>query len=411
MGLNILYHHRTQGRGAEGHHIASIVRELQALGHRVTVLSPPGIDPLDPVNSLPVDKTRVSTGGIQSIWKWVSRHLPNSAFEMMEIGYNLVAYWRMRRELKSQPFDLVYERYAFYLVAGAMLARRHRVPFVLEVNEVSGIANRARIQSYPGICAAFERFLFARCTAIHAVSSYLKERVLRHGVSPDTVCVASNAFSLGSIAGVNKDPALTRQLGLEGSTVIGFAGWFDAWDHLDALIRIFAGLRRSHRDIKLLLIGDGPASPELKLAAAQLQVQADVVFTGAVPRSEIYRTIALIDIAVLPHSNDFGSPVVMFEFMGLGVPVVAPKLAPILDVHRDGETALLFTPLDEEDCRRQIECLILSQDLRAGIGRAARDKLLRDHTWQQNAERILASAGLASGAQAGPIAVPTAVQA
>ena len=38
MKLNILYHHRTQGRGAEGVHITSIVRALQAMGHSVTVL-------------------------------------------------------------------------------------------------------------------------------------------------------------------------------------------------------------------------------------------------------------------------------------------------------------------------------------------------------------------------------------
>ena len=35
---------------------------------------------------------------------------------------------------------------------GAMLARRHGIPFVLEANEVSGIAHRARRQSFPRLC-------------------------------------------------------------------------------------------------------------------------------------------------------------------------------------------------------------------------------------------------------------------
>ena len=59
--LRVLYHHRTQGRGAEGLHVASIVRALQAQGHQVTVVSPPGIDPLDPASSAPVDKAAVKT--------------------------------------------------------------------------------------------------------------------------------------------------------------------------------------------------------------------------------------------------------------------------------------------------------------------------------------------------------------
>jgi hypothetical protein len=75
VSLRILYHHRTQGRGAEGLHIRSIVEALRDMGHAVTVLSPPGVDPLAAESDIPVDKTSVSTSGVQSLWKWVSRHL------------------------------------------------------------------------------------------------------------------------------------------------------------------------------------------------------------------------------------------------------------------------------------------------------------------------------------------------
>ena len=51
--LRILYHHRTQGRGAEGVHIASIVGALSAMGHQVTVLGPPGVDALATAGSAP----------------------------------------------------------------------------------------------------------------------------------------------------------------------------------------------------------------------------------------------------------------------------------------------------------------------------------------------------------------------
>jgi len=80
--LNILYHHRTQGRGAEGVHISSVVRALEKLGHRVTMVSPPGIDPLSAAGNAPVDKSNVSTSGVQTVWKWVSRYLPNALFEV-----------------------------------------------------------------------------------------------------------------------------------------------------------------------------------------------------------------------------------------------------------------------------------------------------------------------------------------
>lgn len=410
MSLNILYHHRTQGRGAEGHHIASIVREMRGMGHRVTVLSPSGIDPLDEQQSAPVDKTRVATGGIQSVWKWISRHAPNFVFELAEIAYNVSAYRRMSKALAADRYDLVYERYAFYLVAGAALAARRRIPFVLEANEVSGIAGRARRQTFPRLCGAVEGFLLRRCTAILAVSSHLRERILLKGVAAASVHVVPNAFSTERLPETHENQDLEAKLGLEGSTVLGFAGWFDTWDRLDSLLENFSILRKDYPRLKLLLIGDGAVMPELRRQARRLNIEADVVFTGAVPRKDVYRYLSLLDIAVLTHSNDFGSPVVMFEFMGLKIPVVAPRLAPILDVHRHESTALLFAPLDGADCRRQLERLIRSETLRQEIAAQAHAKLLADHTWKGNAELILSAAGLAAGLKAGlaPVSAPEA---
>lgn len=393
MKLNILYHHRTQGRGAEGVHIVSIVHALQAMGHSVTVLSPPGVDPLDPRHSAPVDKSKVKTGGIQTLWKWISRHLPNFLFELAEIGYNVAAYLRLQRVLRTRKFDLIYERYAFYLVAGAVVARRHGIPFVLEANEVNGIAHRARSQSYPGLCGRFERFLFARCVGIHTVSSQLKRMILRQGVPDSRVHVVPNAFDVAKVKIRGKNPDLMHQYQLSGKLVLGFAGWFDRWDRLDFFVEVFRILRKSHDDLKLVLIGDGPVLDEIRKLVARHGLEKHIVFTGPVARDRIYEFLALIDVAVLPHSNDFGSPVVMFEFMGLKIPLVAPRLPPIQDVHVHGETAMLFDPLKIESCRLAIESLVVSPEIRAQLAQRAYAKLQNDHTWQRNASLILESAG------------------
>jgi len=392
--LRIAYHHRTQGRGAEAVHISSIVHALRAMGHEVVVVSPPGIDPLDPANTTPVDKSQVKTGGMQTLWKLVSKHLPNFLFEIAEIGYNLPAYRRLGRALDGQRFDLVYERYAFFLVAGAVAARRRGVPFVLEANEVSGIPNRARRQSYPGLARRFERFLFARCAGIHTVSSYLKKMILAQGVADERVHVVPNALDVSKVEGIGGKGPLEGELGLQGRLVMGFAGWFDRWDRLDFFIEVFDGVRKSHPGVAMLLIGDGAVLGEARRAVAERGLSADVFFTGAVPRAQVHRYLNLIDIAVLPHSNEFGSPVVMFEFMGLRKPVVAPRLPPIEDVHRDGETALLFKPLDAAECRDAIERLVASPELRARIAGNAWDRLVTQHSWKRNAELILQAAGL-----------------
>jgi len=347
---------------------------------------------MDSAHSTPVDKSRVSTGGTQTLWKLISRYLPNFLFEIAEILYNIPAYRRLASVLASEKFDIIYERYAFYLFAGAVLARKHGIPFVLEANEVSGIANRARRQSYPGLCSTFERFVFARCAGIHTVSSHLKKMIEKQGVPEARAHVVPNAFDVAKVEGIGRSQDLSRKLDTRSRLVIGFAGWFDHWDRLDFFVEVFRSLRKSHSNVVLMLVGDGPVVAGARRLVDNYDLAHDVIFTGAVPRTEIYHFLSLIDIAVLPHSNDFGSPVVMFEFMGLKKPLVAPRLAPIEDVHQDGDTALLFDPLNVDQCRGAIEKLVASPVLREQLAERAYRKLASQHTWQRNAELILCSA-------------------
>lgn len=394
MGLRILYHHRTQGRGAEGHHIRSIVLALRELGHEVDVLSPAGGDPFAAGRSMPVNIRSANVRGIERIGRWISRRLPNALFELAEIGYNVIAWRKTRAALRRASYDLVYERYAFYMVGGALAARARGVPFVLEANEVSGIPDRTRPQVLPGLAGWFERRLFARCASIHCVSSYLRPMIERQGVPAERIVLAPNAFDPSHVSPAGDLEGLRDSLGLRGRTVIGFVGWFTYWDRLDFLIDTFAAFAPAHPDTVLLLIGDGPMTDALREQARRLGVEDRVRFTGAVPRSQVFDHIRLLDVGVLPHSNPFGSPVVMFEMMGLGIPVVAPRLAPMRDVLVEGVTGSMFEPLDADSCRDSVTRLVRSADERRSMGARAQARVLEQYTWRRNAERILASVGL-----------------
>ncbi|MBL0125027.1 MAG: glycosyltransferase [Betaproteobacteria bacterium] len=393
--LRILYHHRTQGRGAEGVHIVSIVHALEKMGHHVMVLSPSGVDPMKAAGDAPVDKSPVKTKGMQRVWSWISRNLPNWLFELAEIAYNVPAGRRLEEVLAASHYDIIYERYAFYLLAGSRKAAKYNIPFVLEANEVSGIKDRARKQNFERLCRRFERSLFSRCAGILTVSSHLRDRILANGVEPARVRVVPNAVDIEKFALVKRDPGLIAQLGLTGSKVMVVAGWFDKWDRLDFLMSALAKLTAPFPDVKLLVVGDGPVLAEARTKAASLGLDKHLVFAGAVPRKAVLGYLCLADIAVLPHSNEFGSPVVMFEFMGLHVPVVAPRLAPIEDVHVDGETALLFAPLKLEELTDKLSALLSSSELRKAVADRAYAQLVREHTWEQNARQILDVAGRA----------------
>lgn len=395
VGLRILYHHRTQGRGAESVHIGSIVRALETMGHEVTVVGPPGVDTLSTEGQPPTDKSAVDTRGLSVLWKWVSRNLPGAFFELSEIAYNIIAWWRLRDLVRRDKFDLVYERYAFFLVAGAWLAKRRGVPFVLEVNEVSGLAERARRQTFPRICRLFEGALFARCTGILTVSTYLARLASKAGADPSKVFVVPNAVDLEILEPLPRRSDLVARYGLEGRRVIAFAGWFDDWDRLEMLVRVTHRLKPEHPEIATLMIGDGPQADALRALAIKLGVEGDVVLTGAVQRAEIHEHMALADIAVLPHAALYQSPMVMFEFMARRCPIVGPNVAGVEDVLVDGESAITFERGDEEALIDAIARLLEDPVLGDRLADAAYELLREQHLWSHNAAKILVAARLA----------------
>ncbi len=384
--MKILYLHRTHGRGAEGVHISSIVREWRRMGHSVSILSPPGVDPMAMAGEKPVDKSEFRTTGMDSVWKFVSNRLPQWLFEILEIVYNLFSLPALWISIRKNRPAFIYERYAFFHFAGGLISRLTGVPLILEVNEVSGI-KRARRQIFLRFCECFEKRVFERAAIIFTVSSFLKNRILERS-GGEKVVVMPNAVDAAVLNRKTRREEIRKKHGLGSSVVLGFAGWFDEWDRLDLLIEAYGVLRDRH-DMAVLLIGDGKIRSSLEEHVLSLGGNARVYFTGPVARAEIFDYLDAVDIPVFPHSNDFGSPVVLFEFMSLGKPVVAPGLPPMRDVLQDGNNGLLFPPLDKEKLQEAMKRLIEDGNLRRILGETARSCVASRHTWAANAAGIL----------------------
>jgi len=389
--LNILYHHRTMGRGAEGSHIAHIVKAFKAAGHNVTVVSPPGVDPLKSIGAKPLDKTDEKVQGVTILWRFISRHAPQFFFEILEVGYNFQAIPRLGRIIREKKIDCIYERSAFFLFSGAFASQRHSIPLIVEANEAVGI-ERARKLFLVWLASRCERYTMKRADTVFTVSSYLAGMLSRHAGSTSRIVVMPNAIDPERFSQPVNGAAIRKRLGITGKTVLGFAGWFDWWDRLDLLIELQAELvELGYTDVVTLLVGHGTMVGELQDQVVAHGISDNVFFTGPVEKSDVLDYIDALDIGVLPHSNEFGSPMVLFEMMALGKCVVAPDVAPITDVVEDGVNGVIFPCLDKEALKMKIIALLKDKPNQEKIGRQARERVMRNNTWEKNAERILQS--------------------
>ena len=382
--MNILFHHRTQGHGVERVHILGMVSGFMQAGHTVEIVSPPGVT-VSPNNGTET----VSHQEIMSPWKKVVRFLPGLFFELMELFYNGVSFRRLARQMKKTRFDMIYERYAFLHFSGALLAARHRIPLYLELNFTSMTPlYRKRSRLIGPIQKALERRIFSAADGLIVVSTSLKEKLIEDGYAPHRILVTPNAVDSQFLE--EQHESVRKELKLDSKRVIGFVGGFYPWHGVDMLIQILPDLVREVPNVAALLIGDGPLRLSLQKQVETMGLTDCVRFTGQIAHAILPRYVAAFDVGVLPDSNDYASPMKVYEYMAMGKPVIAPKLAPLEEGIIDGKVGLLFCPQNKKALAEAIITLLTDEAKRHEMGEAARCHVRQNHTWKNNAAAVLA---------------------
>jgi glycosyltransferase involved in cell wall biosynthesis len=386
------------GRSSQAMHIRSLVEALKAAGHEVTILSPPGVDPLKSAGIMPFLRKADRARGLERVWKYISCECPQFVFEVFELLYNLFLPFRLLPILWRQPDAVLYERHAYFMFMGVLLGKWLKRPVVLEVNELAGFT-RARGLIMERLARTIDAWVFSRAHHILCVSRVLADEARQRGARSESVHVLPNAIDANRFRIPRPEQSLRSRLGLEGSIVLGHVGLFYRWDRLDVLIKVVKNIRDLHPEIKVLLVGDGPEMENLRQTAFRLGMERAIILPGPVPRDDVPAYIDAMDICVLPDSNAFGSPIALFEFMAMGKPCVAPDLGPMRDVIDDHVTGMLFPHGDYNALGKVLLRLVEDSALRKQLGARAKDTVFERHTWAANARVVVQLAAGESSAK------------
>ena len=379
-------------------HIRSLVEALKAAGHEVTIVSPPGVDPLKSAGIMPFLRKADRARGLERVWKYISCECPQFVFEIFELLYNLFLPFRLLPILWRQPDAVLYERHAYFMFMGVLLGKWLKRPVVLEVNELAGFT-RARGLIMERLARTIDAWVFSRAHHILCVSRVLADEARQRGARSESVHVLPNAIDANRFRIPRPEQSLRSRLGLEGSIVLGHVGLFYRWDRLDVLIKVVKNIRDLHPEIKVLLVGDGPEMENLRQTAFRLGMERAIILPGPVPRDDVPAYIDAMDICVLPDSNAFGSPIALFEFMAMGKPCVAPDLGPMRDVIDDHVTGMLFPHGDYNALGKVLLRLVEDSALRKQLGARAKDTVFERHTWAANARVVVQLAAGESSAK------------
>jgi glycosyltransferase involved in cell wall biosynthesis len=323
--------------------------------------------------------------------------------ESRMLSYNLRFAFKVSKLLRGRRVGAFYQRHGRFVVAGALLSTLSGVPFILEYNgSETWMADHwdpARFRSLLRLC---EETSLSRAHLIVVVSEALKQDLLGRGIAEGRILVNPNAVDPDVFQPGCGGDEVRGQVGLAASdVVVGFLGTFHYWHGIKVLEQAIQQLVRDEATdevigkLRFLLVGEGLLRVEM-ISHLEPYVGSKVFFTGLIPHGQIPAYLDAADILVSPHVRMpdgqpfFGSPTKIFEYMAMEKGIVASNLDQLSHVLKHERSAWLVEPGDVSELASAIVLLARNPVLRHQLGQNARASALAEHTWRQNAERVLA---------------------
>ena len=277
-------------------------------------------------------------------------------------------------------------------LAGWILARVKRVPFVLDLEDLwpdSLIAMGFRNKIVIGCLRGLERFLYRHSEHILVVAEQMQEYLIQSGIP-------ANKISLIPLGANLPTPRETRQTvrqryGWEANEVIAvYVGAHGPANALDTLLRAAEQLV-AVPGVKLVLFGDGSDKPRLQQLLNDLKlpnlILADPVAPELVP--DILGA-ADIGIASLKQTETFKTvrPNKLYEYMAVGLPIICCIDGEARRLVETVNSGIYVTPEDEAGLAKALQELTVNPELRRRLGEQGRSFVIREGDRAKLAEQM-----------------------
>ncbi len=173
---------------------------------------------------------------------------------------------------------------------------------------------------------------------------------------------------------------IKEALGLKNEFVVGYHGRIANEKDLFTLLRAFNWLRRHHKEVRLLIVGDGLQSIKEKLKATP-----GVILPGAKNNAQDY--LSLMNVYVTPSLTETTS-LTTLEAMSCGLPVISTPVGYIKEYLSNGYNGLIFQRRDAYALYKHLEFIRQNPQIASLYGNRARKMVLKGFNWSTTIDGI-----------------------
>ncbi len=375
-------HFRPDLHAATGEVMTQLVEQLGSRGHHVTVVTSlpwyRGHRVAEEWRGRPWRRERTEWGEVIRVWPFPTdkTNIPARA-----IGFGGMTSVATALALTVSRPDVVMAMSppVFLGDAAWLLARRWRVPFVLNLQDIFpdiavelGALNSERVL---GVARRHERSLYRRADAITVLSED-QARNVRSKLdrdTPDRITVIRNFVDLDRIAPTGRDNEYRRRHGLAGKTVVMYSGNVGLSQSFE-LMRHAADRNAADPDLVFVINGEGAARPSIDRWAA---TRDNVLVVDFGPRSEVATILGAADLHLILLRSGLARSSTPSKFYGIlaaGRPVLASidEGSEVASVVKEADVGLAVPPDDPWAFTQALDQLLADPDELVAMGERAR---------------------------------------
>lgn len=376
----------------------TLARELTELGHEVTIIA----SSFDHVTR---KETRLRSNeicraeiidGVRFLWLRTPRYPGNG----LARNWNMLVFAaRVLTGTGTRGFDrpdviIGSSPHLFGALGAEILARRLRVPFVLEVRDLwpqslIDLANMS--ERHPVVLALglIERYLYRHAKRIVTLLPGASQLIVKKGANPSKVVWIPNGADISATETIEPTP--------EGPVTLMYAGTHGLANGLDLVLDGAKLLQQDRQapNLQFVLLGDGPNKKHL-INRAKAEGISNVTFLPAVPKSQVYSLLRQAHgfLLILQDSPVFRwgvSPNKLFDYFAIGRPVLFGVNTPYNPVAESG-AGITFKPGDAQafvEAVKQFAALSAAQ--RDAMSDAGRRHVRENYDFRQLARKVEAT--------------------
>ncbi|MDH4123794.1 MAG: glycosyltransferase [Thermoplasmata archaeon] len=336
--------------------IDSTCRELQKRGHEVVIFAPSALG-----------KT-VDGPNYRIVW------LPARRFGHYE-GYRISVYPSgIVSRIKDESPDIIHSHGISFAGIQALIASRNTgIKNVLTYHTM--LTEAANFYSPPimpvdvimRLAWIYQRNYLRRPHAVIIPTKAIQQELIRQGIVARRWAVIPTGVDCNRFSDKISGKHVRERLSLDGTKMLLAVGRIAKEKNLELMLQGFSRLLMVRDEVRLVIVGKGPAMEEYKTLAGNLGISDKVIFAGFVPDDDLPSYYAACDAFVIASRFETQG-LVALEAMACAKPVAGLNHRALPEIIQDGKNGYLF----EDDPQSFSNCLERALDDRDHVSREAR---------------------------------------